>query len=71
MRGALQPSKKHQRTETQIGYEALSRGRRAKLAAAAGTTLVKAHQWARGEDVGDLSKALEAQVAAHLKKKKG
>jgi len=40
------------------------------LAKAAGTTLVKAHQWARGEDVGDLAKAIETQVKSHLAKKK-
>lgn len=70
MRGARQPGKKHQASETQTSFFSLSRGRRSKLAKAAGTTLVKAHQWARGEDVGDLAKALEQHVKAHLSKKK-
>jgi len=70
MRGAIQPGKRNQPTDTQAAFRGLSRGRRAKLAKAAGTTLVKAHQWARGEDVGEVSKALETHVKSHLAKQK-
>jgi hypothetical protein len=48
MRGFLQPGKRATTTEDQQAFAALSRGRRAKIAAAASTSLVKADQWARG-----------------------
>jgi hypothetical protein len=48
MRGYQAPARRHIRNETQARFAALSRGRRTKLAKAAGTTLVKADQWARG-----------------------
>jgi len=74
MRGKAKPGKKHSATDTQAAFFGLSRGRRAKLAKAAGTTLVKAHQWARGEPLGKaggaIAKALETHVKAHLAKKK-
>jgi hypothetical protein len=58
-------------TEVQASFTKLSRGRRAKLAAAANTTLVKAHQWARGELVAkDVAAALEAALKAHAAKRK-
>jgi hypothetical protein len=70
MRGAIKPGKRTQPSDSQAAFRELSRGRRAKLAKAAGATLVKAHQWARGEEVGDVAKALETQVKAHLAKRK-
>jgi hypothetical protein len=58
-------------SEAQASFNTLSRGRRSKLAAAAKTTLVKAHQWARGELVAkDVAAALEAALKAHASKKK-
>ena len=58
-------------TDVQDAFFTLSRGRRAKLAKAAETTLIKAHQWARGGAVkAELAKALEGAVKAHLAKKK-
>ena len=71
MRGFLQPSLKNVPSETQIEFSKLSRHRRAHLAKAASTTLVKASQWARGAEVpAALRDALEKQVKAHLAKKK-
>lgn len=72
MRGFLQPSLRNNPTETQLGFQSLSRHRRAHLAEAAKTTLVKASQWARGEAVpAEVASALETQVKAHLAKRKG
>lgn len=71
MRGFLQPALKHVPTDTQKAFTLLSRHRRAHLAKAAQTTLVKASQWARGAGVAQpTADALEAQVKAHLAKKK-
>ena len=71
MRGFLQPSLKKTPSDTQREFTKLSRHRRAHLAEAAQTTLVKASQWARGEAVAsDVATALEQKVTAHLKKKK-
>jgi len=71
MRGFLQPALKHLPSEIQTAFSKLSRHRRAHLAKAASTTLVKASQWARGDGVSaDVSDALEKQVKAHLAKKK-
>ncbi len=71
MRGYTQPGKRRMTSDLQNAFFTLSRGRRAKLAKAAQTTLVKAHQWARGGEVkAELAKALEAVVKAHLAKKK-
>lgn len=72
MRGFLQPALKKTPTDTQIAFAKLSRHRRAHLAEAAQTTLVKASQWSRGDAVpAALAEALEKQVGAHLAKKKG
>jgi hypothetical protein len=71
MRGFLQPALKKVPTETQLAFSKLSRHRRAHLAEAAQTTLVKASQWARGDAVAPtLADALEKQVASLLSKKK-
>lgn len=71
MRGFLQPALRPQTSETQTAFRGLSRGRRTKLATAASTNLVKASQWARGAAVkAEVATALEAQVKAHLAKKK-
>jgi hypothetical protein len=71
MRGFLQPALKKVPSDTQIAFSKLSRHRRAHLAEAAQTTLVKASQWARGDAVAPaVAEALEKQVAAHLAKKK-
>jgi hypothetical protein len=71
MRGFLQPALKKVPSATQLEFAKLSRHRRAHLAKAASTTLVKASQWARGEDVpAPVRDALDRQVKAHLAKKK-
>ena len=71
MRGFLQPALKKVSSETQQAFTKLSRHRRAHLAKAASTTLVKASQWARGDAVpAEVRDALEAKVKAHLAKKK-
>ncbi len=72
MRGFLQPALKKVPSENQTAFSKLSRHRRAHLAKAASTTLVKASQWARGDEVpAAVRDALESQVKAHLAKKKG
>lgn len=75
MRGFLQPSLRHNPSENQIAFSKLSRHRRAHLAEAAQTTLVKASQWARGDAVpAQVAEALEKQLAtyqAKAAKKKG
>jgi hypothetical protein len=71
MRGYTQPGKRRMTSDVQAAFFTLSRGRRTKLAKAVKTTLVKAHQWARGGVVAaELAKALEGAVKAHLAKKK-
>ena len=71
MRGFLQPALKKTPTDTQLAFAQLSRHRRAHLAEAAQTTLVKASQWSRGDAVpAALADALDKQVGAHLAKKK-
>ena len=63
MRGHLTPAKRHMPSEPQTRFASLSRGRRSKLAVAAGTTLVKADQWARGGAIdGAVASALESQL---------
>jgi hypothetical protein len=58
-------------TETQLAFASFSRHRRAHLAEAAQTTLVKASQWSRGDAITpSIAESLEKQVAAHLAKKK-
>jgi hypothetical protein len=60
MRGYQAPSKRQTPSDTQTRFGTLSRGRRAKMAKAAGTTLVKADQWARGGAITPtIEKALE------------
>lgn len=72
MRGFLQPALKKIPTETQTAFTKLSRHRRAHLAEAAQTTLLKASQWSRGDAVPEtVAEALEKVAAAHLAKKKG
>ena len=69
MRGFLQPSLRTNPTDNQQQFSKLSRHRRAHLAEAASTTLVKASQWARGAAVTpQIADALEAQLAAYLAK---
>jgi|GEM_PF-845146 len=74
-RGFLQPSLRNEPSESQQSFAKLSRHRRARLAEAAQTTLVKAAQWARGEAVTPaVADALEQQLKAHetkAAKKKG
>jgi hypothetical protein len=71
MRGFLQPALKKTPTENQLAFAKLSRHRRAHLAEAAQTTLVKASQWSRGDAVASaVAEAIEKQLAAHLAKKK-
>jgi hypothetical protein len=69
MRGFLHPALQHQASDLQVAFGNLSRHRRAKLARAAHTTLVKAHQWSRGGAVSaDVARALEGAVKAHVAK---
>jgi hypothetical protein len=71
MRGFLQPSFRHDATEIQEAFRALSRNRRSELAEKANTTLVKASQWARGDAVAPaVASALEAATKAHLATRK-
>lgn len=71
MRGFLQPSVHAATTESQIAFRALARGRRAKVARAAQTTLIKADQWSRGDGVpADLADALERAIKTVTAKKK-
>lgn len=72
MRGFLQPSLRHNPSESQVTFQGLSRHRRVHLAEAAKTTLVKASQWAAGRAVApEIAEALDQQVKAHVAKKKG
>lgn len=72
MRGFLQPALKKIPSDTQLAFAQLSRHRRAHLAEAAQTTLLKASQWSRGDAVAPaVAEALEKHVGAHLAKKKG
>jgi hypothetical protein len=64
MRGHQAPSKRSVPSDNQTRFASLSRGRRTKLAKAAGTTLVKADQWARGGAVdAAVATALESNLA--------
>lgn len=67
MRGHITPAKRHMPSEPQTRFASLSRGRRTKLARAAGTTLVKADQWARG---GAIDAAVASALESHLAKLK-
>lgn len=69
MRGFLQPSLRNNPTDSQQQFSKLSRHRRAHLAEAAQTTLVKASQWSRGEAVTpQVADALEQQLKAYAAK---
>jgi hypothetical protein len=69
MRGFLHPAVRPIPSEAQTRFQGLQRGRQTKIARAASTTLVKAHQWARGDLVSaDVSEALESALAARKKK---
>jgi hypothetical protein len=71
MRGFLQPALKQIPSETQTAFAELSRHRRSHLAKAAQTTLVKASQWARGDEVTpEVASALESHTKQLLAKKK-
>ncbi len=71
MRGYQHPGKRPIPTESQTRFSTLSRHRRTKLAKAAGTTLVKADQWAQGRSVPEgVSEALETQLDKLPKPKK-
>jgi hypothetical protein len=71
MRGHLQPALKTVPSDIQTEFSKLSRHRRAHLAKAAQTTLLKASQWARGAGVSaEVATALEKVAKAHLAKKK-
>lgn len=59
MRGARQPAVRLELSVPQSAFQTLSRHRRARLAHAARTTLVKADLWARGG-------ALPSEVAVAL-----
>ena len=65
MRGSRTPAKRSVRSDTQTRFATLSRGRRSKLAKAAGTTLLKADQWARG---GKVDAAISTALETHLDK---
>ena len=66
MRGFLQPSLRNNPTDMQTAFSKLSRHRRAHLAEAASTTLVKASQWANGKSVApQIADALEQQLKAY------
>ena len=71
MRGYQSPAVKAQITDSQKAFSKLARGRRAKLAKAAQTTLVKADQWARGQAVSqEVAEAIERALASVNAKKK-
>jgi hypothetical protein len=67
MRGHIAPAKRPVPSDSQTRFTTLSRSRRQKLAKAAGTTLVKAHQWARG---GVIEAAVATALETHLDKLK-
>jgi hypothetical protein len=65
MRGFLRPALRPRANDAQRAFATLSRHRRSKLARAAQTTLVKAHEWSRGEAVAaETASALEGAVKA-------
>jgi hypothetical protein len=70
MRGFLQPAVRPSTTDAQNKLRALSRHRRAQVARAAHTTLVKVDQWGRGDALpGELSGAIERALLASLDRK--
>lgn len=71
MRGFLSPAVKAQTSENQNTFRTLARSRRAKVAKAAQTSLLKVDQWARGEGVTtEIAEAIERAIAAGTKKSK-
>lgn len=70
MRGFQAPALRKTQTEQQVRFAGLSRGRRVKLATAAKTTLVKADQWARGDEVDATTAEALGTALAGLKAKK-
>ena len=71
MRGYQHPGKRPIPTESQTRFSTLSRHRRTKLAKAAGTTLLKADQWARGDGAPEgIGEALETALGKLAKPKK-
>jgi hypothetical protein len=65
MRGYQHPAIRTLASEAQLAFGGLSRHRRTKLARAANTTLVMAHQWSRGEATPpEVASALDASVLA-------
>jgi Holliday junction resolvase-like predicted endonuclease len=65
MRGFLQPAVRSRANDVQRAFGSLSRHRQTKLARAAQTTLVKAHQWSRGDAVApEVASALEGALRA-------
>ncbi len=69
MRGFLQPSLRNNPSDAQLAFQKLSRHRRASLAEAAQTNLLKASQWARGDGVTpQIADALEQQLKAYQTK---
>jgi hypothetical protein len=65
MRGFQRPALRLRANDLQRSFGALSRHRRTKLAQAAQTTLVKAHQWSRGGAVApEIAAALEGALKA-------
>ena len=67
MRGYQAPAKRSIQSDSQKRFATLSRGRRSKLAKAAGTTLLKADQWAKG---GAIDAAIATAIETHLDKLK-
>ena len=67
MRGSRTPAKRSVQSDSQKRFATLSRGRRSKLAKAAGTSLLKADQWARG---GVADPAIATALETHLGKLK-
>jgi hypothetical protein len=65
MRGFQRPALRVTTTDSQRAFRELSRHRRAKLAHAAHTTLVKADQWSRGDaTLAEIAAALEGALQA-------
>ena len=70
MRGSRQPAVRPIVNDAQKAFQALSRHRRNKIARAAHTTLVKAHQWATGGGApSEIAAALE-HATVHVKDRK-
>jgi hypothetical protein len=67
MRGYQAPGKRLIPSEMQSRFGTLARGRRSKMAKVAGTTLLKADQWARG---GVLEPAVTTSLETQLDKLK-